>query len=58
MQRCSSLAVNAVALGPQGVTKTSVMHEEGLLPLMALVDGNDQVDFRNVTSQSWNFTAI
>merc|ERR1719152_617207 len=42
MQRCSSLAVNAVALGPQGVTKTSVMHEEGLLPLMALVDGNDQ----------------
>ena len=42
MQRCSSLAVNAVALGPQAVTKTSVMHEEGLLPLMALVDGNDQ----------------
>ena len=46
MQRCSSLAVNAVALGPQGVTKTSVMHEEGLLPLMALVDGNDQVRVR------------
>jgi len=41
MQRCSALAVNAVTLGPQGATKREVMHEEGLLPLLALVDGND-----------------
>jgi hypothetical protein len=41
MQRCSALAVNAVTLGPQAVTKKEVMHEEGLLPIMALVDGRD-----------------
>merc|ERR1712159_499801 len=41
VQRCSALAVNAVTMGRESATKVGVMHEEGLLPLMALVDGLD-----------------
>ena len=41
IQRCASLALACVAVGPEKGTKMSIMGEEGLLPLLALCACSD-----------------
>ena len=42
LQKTSSLALNAVVLGAQQMTKTAVMQFEGLLPILSLVNSEDE----------------
>jgi Armadillo/beta-catenin-like repeat len=41
VQRCATLALSAIALGTETATKSAVLLEEGLLPLLLLVQGSD-----------------
>jgi hypothetical protein len=42
LQKTSSLALNAIVLGAQQMTKTGVMQFEGILPILTLVNSDDE----------------
>jgi hypothetical protein len=42
MQLCAALALNAIALGPQKITKMAISREQGLEPLLNLLKSHDE----------------